>query len=373
MPCVIWNKLMNVKILCKLTSWLCLWCSRDQGYSALSLWEEFFCLLSFLLISWWGRWLWASGKGEAVGPRQSVSQPSASPGMLWGQAMWFCFLGGGPLRGVNGGSEWFPQRDPDPHLIAPGQGFSHGQVTATQSGKTAAPPLEFLAPIFAAFAQISYIWVLILQSSASVSHPKLLPHCPRYLIPCILLPPPFPGKFSLLKDLGARYHFYPWWFLCSIGHYHPISSWLLWHFTFLVLLMTLQDHFPSHPQVSSPCCLFSPLVPILCADDCWMWFSVLTAGSTPHISSHTGQLHSNAPLASLIQHVIGFAKHILFHLCWSTQAGNLGDFLLLPINPLSHQFHLVNRFLCICNKIQGLAWLSKLSEICSHPNFSMWP
>lgn len=42
-----------------------------------------------------------------------------------------------------------------------------------------------------------------------------------------------------VKDIDARDHSDPWRLLCSIGHCRPISFWLPWHFTFLVLLMTL--------------------------------------------------------------------------------------------------------------------------------------
>ena len=52
MPRAFQNKPMNAQVLCKLTSWFCLWCSYDLetvlGVSG----QSSYCLLSFLLTPW---------------------------------------------------------------------------------------------------------------------------------------------------------------------------------------------------------------------------------------------------------------------------------------------------------------------------------
>lgn len=76
----------------------------------------------------------------------------------------------------------------------------------------------------------------------------------------------------------TRYLSYPRWLLCTFGHCQPSFSWFPWYLTFPVLLMT-SDHLPSHPQASSPCCLFRPEdptplgehpLPVVLHPHCWL-------------------------------------------------------------------------------------------------------
>lgn len=145
---------MNVKVLCKLTSRLCLCCSYDLGHSALHLWAES-SLSSFLLPE-----LLVGAVAVRFLRRETVHLPNTPPPQLCCEAKQ-CGPGpwaGGPLCGVREGSECPPQHD-----WSPGPVLSRGKVTSHPGGKTTAPPLEFLAPL------------LLSVTCVSPSPPKLSP------------------------------------------------------------------------------------------------------------------------------------------------------------------------------------------------------
>lgn len=173
-----------------------------------------------------------------------------------------------------------------------------------------------------------------------------VPPLPCSLTPCFLLPltSPLSDEFILLKDLDNQMSFLP-----------LMLSLQLWILSANLLLVSMVFYFPGSPHessgprpflpsVSSPCCLFCPVTPLLLCEwllnvllhpNCWLQ-------STLPVTCWSAPLQRFS--ASQIWHVTGSTKHILFYFCRSTQAGNSGTFLLLLIHPFSQQSHLVSYF-----------------------------
>lgn len=180
-----------------------------------------------------------------------------------------------------------------------------------------------------------------------------VPPLPCSLTPCFLLPltSPLSDEFILLKDLDNQMSFLP-----------LMLSLQLWILSTSLLLVSMVFYFPrsSHessspppslPSVSSRCCLFCPVTPLLRCE--WLLNVVLHPNcwlqSTLPVTCWSAPLQCFSGISDLACHWLHRAYPLLFLLV--NPGWNSGTFILLLIHPLSQQSHLVSYFPSICNKI----------------------